>query len=109
MPRYTCSRRNPTPLWSLAAAVAVCLPRIAGAGSAPATPKTPVTDAYNGVEVTDDYRWLENWEDPNVQAWSAAQNAYARSALDQLPGVDAIREQVTKLRKIQIPRHFALA
>jgi prolyl oligopeptidase len=75
----------------------------------PATPKQPVVDSYHGVKVTDDYRWLENWDDPKVQSWSAAQNTYARSVLDRLPGVGAIRTQVTKLRKIDIPRHYGVA
>ena len=108
-PHITLRTRNPLVLSSFAAALAIGLSRVAAAGSPPATPKASVTDAYHGVEVSDDYRWLENWDDPNVQAWSAAQNAYAHSVLDHLPGVEAIREQVTKLRKIQIPRHFALA
>ena len=33
----------------------------------PATPKRPVTDSYFGVRVTEDYRWLENWNDPAVK------------------------------------------
>ena len=33
----------------------------------PVTPKHPVTDEYHGVAVTDDYRWLENWDDPTVK------------------------------------------
>ena len=41
----------------------------------PATPKRPITDQYQGVNVTDDYRWLENWDDPEVKQWNAAQNA----------------------------------
>ena len=42
----------------------------------PATRKSPVVDRYHGVEVVDDYRWLENRDDPAVNAWSEAQNAY---------------------------------
>ncbi len=56
----------------------------------PATPKRPVTDEYQGVKVTDDYRWLENWDDPEVKQWSAAQNARSREYLDHLPARPAI-------------------
>jgi prolyl oligopeptidase len=50
----------------------------------PPSPKKPVTDVYNGVSVTDDYRWLENYSDPAVRAWSDAQNKYASKYLDSL-------------------------
>ena len=56
----------------------------------PATAKHPVTDEYQGVKVTDDYRWLENWDDPEVKQWSAAQNARSREYLDHLPARPAI-------------------
>ncbi|HEX4964131.1 MAG TPA: prolyl oligopeptidase family serine peptidase [Thermoanaerobaculia bacterium] len=71
----------------------------------PATRKSPVVDRYHGVEVVDDYRWLENWDDPAVKAWSDAQNAYARSILDRLPGVEEIRKEVAAIRKIAVPRY----
>jgi prolyl oligopeptidase len=77
-------------------------------GAPPATRKAPVVDRYQGVEVADDYRWLENGGDPAVKAWSDAQNAYARSILDRLPGVDAIRKEVAAIRKIQVPRYQEL-
>ncbi len=77
-------------------------------GAPPETRKSPVVDRYHGVEVVDDYRWLEDWDDPAVKAWSDAQNAYARSVLDHLPGVDAIRKEVTAIRKIQVPRYGSL-
>ena len=60
----------------------------------PATPKRPVTDEYQGVKVTDDYRWLENWDDPEVKQWSAAQNARSREYLDHLPSRPAIRQMI---------------
>ena len=34
-----------------------------------------MVNEYFGEKVTDDYRWLENWDDPDVQKWSEAQNA----------------------------------
>ncbi len=63
----------------------------------PATPKRPVTDEYQGVKVTDDYRWLENWDDPAVKQWSAAQNARTRDYLDHLSARPLIKEHVREL------------
>jgi prolyl oligopeptidase len=76
---------------------------------APVARKTPVTDVYHGVSVTDDYRWLENRDDPAVRAWSDAENAHARWVLDRLPGVDVIREDVAAIRKIAVPRYGSLS
>ena len=64
---------------------------------APPTARKRVVDVYHGVEVRDDYRWLEDWNDPKVQDWSAAQNVHARAYLDKLPHVDAIRARLTEL------------
>jgi prolyl oligopeptidase len=63
----------------------------------PATPKRPVVDEYHGTKVTDDYRWLENGDDPAVRAWSDAQNAHARAVLDALPQAPALRKRLTEL------------
>ena len=51
----------------------------------PETPRKPVTTAYHGVKITDDYRWLEDGEDPAVKSWSDAQNTAARAYLDSVP------------------------
>src|SRR5215467_9590556 len=63
----------------------------------PDAPKKPVTDEYHGVKVTDDYRWLENWDDPGVKQWSAAENARTRDYFDHLPDRLVIKEQLKKL------------
>ena len=63
----------------------------------PETPKRPVADEYHGVKVSDDYRWLEDWNDPEAKRWSAAENAYARAYLDQLPARAAIKERFQQL------------
>ncbi len=67
------------------------------AASLPVTPKRPVVDRYGKVEVIDSYRWLENGTDPEVQAWSDAQNAFAREFLDKLPMRPAVLQQIEKL------------
>jgi prolyl oligopeptidase len=74
----------------------------------PATPKKPATDAYHGVTVTDDYRWLESASDPAVKAWSDAQNRASRQHLDALPARAAAYEQLKKLYSQQSPRYYGL-
>jgi prolyl oligopeptidase len=53
--------------------------------SAPGSLLRPVTNVYHNVTVTDPYRWLENPDDPQVRAWSAAQDARTRKYIDALP------------------------
>lgn len=66
-------------------------------------PKPPITarrsmvDEYWGIKVTDDYRWLENWNDPEVRAWSESQNVAARTSLAALPNRAAIRARIAAL------------
>ena len=66
-----------------AAAVGLCLAvsaararsALAETAAVPAPPQTekiPVTDSYHGVSVVDEYRWLEDGNDPKVKAWVAA-------------------------------------
>ncbi|MDB4932516.1 MAG: prolyl endopeptidase, partial [Myxococcaceae bacterium] len=57
----------------------------------------PVVDRYHGVEVTDDYQWLEDTDAPEVRAWVAAQNLRTRAALDALAGREAIERQLTAI------------
>ena len=74
----------------------------------PPTKKEPVTDTYHGVAVSDDYRWLEDWTNQDVKAWSEAQNASARGVLDKLPGADALRKQLTKILTAKTTSHGSL-
>jgi prolyl oligopeptidase len=62
----------------------------------PQTPKKPVSDEYQGVKVQDDYQWLEKDDDPEVKAWSDAQNQRTRAYLDKLPDRAAIEKQLTE-------------
>src|SRR5271156_2370040 len=77
-------------------------------GAPPATPKHSITDQYFGVTVSDDYRWLENWDDSAVKQWSAAQNAYARGYLDSLPERPAIKERLHQLAASGSVAYFSL-
>ncbi len=63
----------------------------------PETPIIPVTDIYHGVEVIDNYRWLENGDDPKVGQWNNAQNEYTRFVLDHISTREAIAERLQEL------------
>jgi prolyl oligopeptidase len=76
--------------------------------SPPATPKRPVVDGYHGVKVTDDYRWLEEGKSPDVIAWTAAQDKYARSLLDPLPLHTSIYEFMKRLDSERSPSYYDL-
>ena len=82
--------------FGLSCALAALIPALALA-QPPIAPKRPVTDVYNGVSVTDDYRWLENYTDPEARAWSDAQNKYARQYISSLPQRDQLLAQLKKL------------
>src|SRR5256885_7115169 len=58
------------------------------------TPKKPVSTKYQGVTVDDPYQWLEKDDEPEVKAWSDAQNQQTRQYLDQLPDRVAIEKQL---------------
>src|SRR2546430_17398879 len=54
---------------------------LTAAEPAPGTPKKPVSTEYQGVTVEDPYQWLEKDDEPDVKAWSAAQNQRTRQYL----------------------------
>src|SRR5215467_2538850 len=74
----------------------------------PDTPKKPVTDEYHGVKVTDNYRWLENWDDPAVKQWSSAQSARTREYFDHLALRPAIKERLKQLVAASSASFYAL-
>ncbi len=62
----------------------------AQAQNLPATPKRAVTDTYFGKAVVDNYRWLEDTNSPETQAWFKAQGDYAAATLATIPGRDRL-------------------
>lgn len=78
-----------------------------GVTTAPTTAKQPVSDTYHGVTVTEDYRWLESWDDPAVKKWSAEQNAFARSHLDGIEVRDVVKTELEKILKTETASYYA--
>ena len=83
-------------------------PVLAADPGAPATPVKPVTDTYHGVDVVDPYRWLEDADDPAVQAWSDAQNVRTRAYLDGLGERKPIKAELTRLISATSPAYYGM-
>jgi prolyl oligopeptidase len=69
--------------------------------SPPYTPVEAVTEVLHGVAVTDPYRWLEDQESRRTREWLSAQQQYARSCLDRIPGRERIRERIRELLDVE--------
>jgi len=67
------------------------------ADTQPVAPIRPVTDTYFGTAVVDNYRYLENIKDPEVQSWMKGQANYTRTTLDSLPGRADLLKQIQGL------------
>ncbi len=53
----------------------------------------------------DDYRWLENWNDPEVKRWSDEENSVTRDFLDHLPSRAEILRRVELLNQHVAPAY----
>ena len=85
----------------LASTAAVAAPT---AKSPPPAPVHPVVDDYFGAKVVDNYRYMEDLKNPEVQKWMKAQADYTRATLDALPGRAALLKRITELEASQPAR-----
>jgi prolyl oligopeptidase len=65
----------------------------------PETPTVEVVDDYHGTLVPDPYRWLEEIDSPEVQAWVEQQNDLTRGFLEQMPARARFHARLTELRE----------
>jgi prolyl oligopeptidase len=63
----------------------------------PTTRVGDVTDTIHGQTIADPYRWLEDEQAPEVQAWMTAQDHYARAQLAKAPHRDEIAARLKQL------------
>jgi prolyl oligopeptidase len=61
------------------------------------TMRRPVTTTYHGVEVTDDYRWLEDASSEATRTWASAQDERTMSYLTDLPAYKEIRRRAEEV------------
>src|SRR6476469_324096 len=95
-------------LWILAGFCLLVVTAWAGDRSAPtALPAAPpkakvdvVEETIHGHKIAAPYRWLEDANSPDSQAYVRDEMAYTRSLLDPLPGRDRVHERLTQLLSI---------
>jgi prolyl oligopeptidase len=63
------------------------------------TKRAPVATTYHGVEVTEDYRWLEDAGSAETQTWTEAQHERTMAYLRSLPSYEAIRRRAEEILK----------
>jgi prolyl oligopeptidase len=63
----------------------------------PAAPVRTVVETHFGVTVTDHYRYLEDFKNPEVQAWVKEQADYAAKSLAALPGRAKLLARIQEL------------
>lgn len=67
--------------------------------SAPVARIESVEDVYFEIKVPDPYRWLEDWKNGEVKAWSEGQNAYTRKILASLPDRPVVHARINEILK----------
>lgn len=72
----------------------------------PAAPVRPVTESYHGTLVVDAYRYMENFDDPDVRSWVRDQADYAERKLRGIPGRQAL---LARIREIEAGTPFRVA
>jgi prolyl oligopeptidase len=63
----------------------------------PGATRQDAVDDWHGVAVPDPYRWLEDGESPETEAWVATQNERTRQALDARPDKGRWHERLVAL------------
>lgn len=63
----------------------------------PPARQSDVVDNYHGRDIPDPYRWLEDPDSPETQAWTAAQNELTRHFIDELPARAVFAERLATL------------
>ena len=59
--------------------------------------RSDVVEEHFGHRIADPYRWLEDPNSPETQAWIAAQNRLTESWLSEVPARERIRQRLTAL------------
>lgn len=75
----------------------------------PTARRRPVTTTYHGVEVTEDYRWLEDAAAEETVTWASGQLLRTREYFDAISWRGALRARVEELIKAESTSYSGLS
>jgi len=64
----------------------------------PITKKKQVIDIYHDIEITDNYQWLENTDNPEVTSWVKKQNKVSLKYLNKLANSNGSKSKIKEFR-----------
>ncbi|HEY5751744.1 MAG TPA: prolyl oligopeptidase family serine peptidase [Chthoniobacterales bacterium] len=89
-------------------AAPACVATAADALPFPKAEKEPRIDSYFGVDVRDDYQWMEKAGSPEVKKFAEGQNDRARKFLDAIPERAQIKATLTDWYSRISPNYFSI-
>lgn len=95
-------------LFSIQAALLLFFGLLTARAEIPPTPQREKIFEYHGIKVADPYFWLEDSNNPEVKAWTEAQDKVARAYLKALPTTAKIKDRLEKWDKQRSPRYSGL-
>ena len=63
----------------------------------PKTPEKAVVDDYFGTKITDNYRWLEDSNSPEVQKWFKDESDFSHRIINKIPNRDELFKQMKSM------------
>ena len=66
----------------------------------PITKEIPVIDHYFGTPITDNYRWIEDVKNPEVQNWFQAQSKFSDSIISKIKGKDILFNRMKEIQNM---------
>ncbi|MDQ1097284.1 MULTISPECIES: hypothetical protein [Chryseobacterium] len=66
----------------------------------PKTLEKPVVDDYFGIQVTDNYRWLEDLTNPETDQWFRARSEFSHSIIDKIPHREDLYKRMKEMQQM---------
>ncbi|MCE3075633.1 prolyl oligopeptidase family serine peptidase [Chryseobacterium gwangjuense] len=66
----------------------------------PSTPEKTVVDDYFGTKITDNYRWLEDIKNPEVEKWFRSQSDFSHSLINKIPHREDLYKRMKEVQEM---------